>query len=243
MRVHWAMGVLLAVLVVLAVLAARRLMRRGWEGLVTDDPTSPGFEGLAAAATPLGDFVMTWYSFQDNTPCNSMAAGSGRPLVPYVSVAVPFRLLKSKGGKLNYGDTLFVKFLEGRTMPNGTKHTGWVQVDDFCGDGGDDSYCYQTVGGVKYPNVDLYVGDFTKAAIACGGGRDRPVGTGQEKTQVMAGTPPPGKFVTNYGGAARGPGKCGDCTGAKRQQACEWHYTPKFESWWTSTCAEEAKKK
>jgi hypothetical protein len=184
----------------------------------------------------LGDFVLTWYSFQDNTPCNSAASSSGRALIPFVSVAVPFRLLKEKGrgGTLKYGDHLFVDFLQGRTMPNGRKHTGWVQVDDFCGDFGDDEYCYQKVGGKKYPNVDLYIGDYTQSKIECDG--TGPAGSGQEKIKVYMGPAPAGEFISDYGGAAKGKGKCGDCGAAKAEKKCNWHYTPRYEKWWDDVC-------
>jgi hypothetical protein len=95
--------------------------------------------------TSLGQYVITWYSFQDNTPVNSAQSSWGRKLIPYISVAVPFHLLKDFGGTFNYGDKLYLEFLAGRTMPNGMKHTGWVEIDDFCGDNSDDSYCYQSV--------------------------------------------------------------------------------------------------
>lgn len=173
--------------------------------------------------TLLGKYVMTWYSFQDNTPVNSALTASGRIPLPYVSVAVPFRLLKDFGGKLNYGDKLYVEFLDGRIMPNGMKHSGWVQLDDFCGDSGDDSYCFQKVGGVKYPNVDLYVGDFVKSGIdskTCVG----PVGNGQELTNLSSGDPG-SDWISDYGGATLGSGKCGDLAIAKAQQSC-WYYTP-----------------
>lgn len=238
---RWRVLALVGGLVLAAVLAAAlaaALAARPAERLMPVGRVPP-----ATAPRALGEFVLTWYSFQDNTPCNSAASASGRPLIPYVSVAVPFRLLRSRGGPLDYGDTLFVKFLEGRRMPNGARHTGWVQVDDFCGDGGDDSYCFQTVGGRRYPNVDLWVGDFTKTGVQCGDADEeyRPMGSGQERTQVVAGRPPAGRLVTDYGGARRGTGRCGDCAGARRQQSCEWHYTPTFEPWWTATCrAEEA---
>ena len=192
-------------------------------------------ETMVTASNKLGDFVMTWYTFQDNTPCNSTATSSeGRTLIPYVSVAVPSRYLKEKGGTLNYGDQLFVRFLEGRVMPNGAKHTGWVQVDDYCGDKGDDSYCFQKVDGKKYPNVDLYIGDYTKSGMTCSGG---PAGSGQEKTEVYKGPAPTNKLIKNYGGAAKGKGKCGDCKAAQREQPkCQWHYTPSYEKWWDDVC-------
>jgi hypothetical protein len=195
----------------------------------------PTTVALPPLGRKLGDYVLTWYSFQDNTPCNSTATASGRPLVPFVSVAVPFRLLRSKGGTLDYGDQLYVKFLDGRIMPNGVRHTGWVQIDDFCGDGGNDSYCFQSVGGKSYPNVDLYVGDYTQAKIPCGG--SGPAGRGQELTEVFVGPAPAGRLLTGYGGAATGRGRCGDCAGAKAEKGgCNWHYTPKYEPWWDSVC-------
>ena len=215
--------------VLAAVLAALLLARWAVSG------RRCGREGFAGG-TKLGTYVLTWYSFQDNTPCNSVATASGRPLIPFVSVAVPFRLLKTKGGTLDYGDRLFVKFLEGRVMPNGKKHSGWVQIDDFCGDGGQDSYCFQTVSGTKYPNIDLYIGDYTKSGTNCG--YTGPAGSGQEVTDVFTGTP--AVFETDYGGAATGSGKCGDCAAAREQQKCQWHYTPTYESWWDSVCGTRA---
>src|SRR5262249_35425990 len=137
---------------------------------------------------PLGQFVMTWYSFQDNTPVNSAQTSSGRDLIPYVSIAVPFTLLKKFGGGLDFGDVLYIAFLDGRQMPNGTKHTGWVEIDDFCGDNDDDSYCFQKVGGKKYPNTDLYIGDFTQSGMKGDGKNcDGPAGAGQELTDVFTG--------------------------------------------------------
>ena len=204
------------------------LLKEPYDVKVTMAPVLPGGK--------VGDFVMTWYSFQDNTPCNSSASASGRKLVPYVSVALPFRFLEAKGlgGKLKYGDQLFIKFLEGRTMPNGSKHTGWVQLDDFCGDMGNDGYCYQEVDGKEYPNVDLYIGDYTKSGMSCSGG---PAGSGQEKTDLFLGPAPPGMMRTTYGGAEKGTAGCGKCDEAKKQQPkCQWHYTPKYESWWSSVC-------
>jgi hypothetical protein len=189
---------------------------------------SDGGGTVASTKSPLGKFVVTWYSFQDNTPVNSALSASGRKLVPYLSVAVPFRLLKPFGGALDYGDRLYLQFLDGRSMPNGTKHTGWVQIDDFCGDSGDDSYCFQTVGGVKYPNTDLYIGDFTKSGMdskACSG----PAGSGQELTNVSTGAPG-SAWIADYGGKALGSGKCGDVTTAKPQQGSCWDYTPPASS-------------
>jgi hypothetical protein len=170
--------------------------------------------------------VMTWYTFQDNTPVNSMFTGSGRVLKAFTSIAVPSRELKKNGGPFNYGDKLWIQYLAGRTMPNGKKHSGWVQIDDFCGDGADDSYCFQQIKGVgpMYPNVDLYIGDFTKSGFMpippsvehplgdCTG----PSGTGLDLTDIYTGNP--AKFDTDYGGAAVGTGKCGDRQAARDQQ-------------------------
>jgi hypothetical protein len=172
---------------------------------------------------------MTWYTFQDNTPSNSAMSASGRPLIPYVSVALPFRLLAPFGGALAYGDRIFVEFLAGRTMPNGKPHSGWVQIDDFCGDNQDDSYCYQSVGGQSYPNVDLWIGDFTQSSLSatnCAG----PAGSGQELTKLYTGTPGDGEWVTDYGGRSIGAGACGDSKAARAEQPNCWHYTPPPET-------------
>lgn len=180
----------------------------------------------------LGEYVMTWYGYEDNTPCSSSLTSSGRPLIPFVSVAVPFRLLKKHGGPLDYGDQLFVKFLENRKMPNGKLHTGWVQLDDMCGDGGNDSYCFQSVKGKKYPNVDLYIGAWKGSGMdpkTCSG----PAGSGQEKTDVFhadKGKAPSGKFINDYGGAKTNGLKCGDCAAAKREMGKCMTYTPPSSS-------------
>src|SRR5436305_3019565 len=47
-------------------------------------PRDAGTDG-PSGVTPLGKYVMTWYSFQDNTPVNSAQSASGRALYPYVS--------------------------------------------------------------------------------------------------------------------------------------------------------------
>jgi hypothetical protein len=161
---------------------------------------------------------MTWYSFQDNTPVNSSISSSGQVLKAYVTVAVPFTQLKEFGGKFDYGDKLYLEFLHGRKMPNGMLHTGWVEIADYCGDNMDDSYCYQTVGGKKYPNIDLYIGDFVKSGMAPSNGDcTGPAGTGQELTNVWMGNCPE-QWSENYGGASLGDGKCGDKTTARKEQ-------------------------
>ena len=179
--------------------------------------------GAPAGAKRLEPHVLTWYTFQDNTPVNSAFTGSGRPLKAFVSVAIPRRELKENGGTLDYGDKLWVAFLAGRMMPNGTPHTGWVEITDFCGDAGDDTYCYQEVDQGKFPNVDLYIGDFTKSGTKATpdgmGGEDclGPAGSGQDLTEVYTGNAG-ADFKTSYGGATLGTGKCGDKAAARLQQ-------------------------
>ena len=69
-------------------------------------------------------------------------------------------MLKKWGGPLNYGDWVYADWMDGRTMPNGQKHTGMLSVDDFCGDNGNDTYCfYKDSGGTKRPAIDIFIGD------------------------------------------------------------------------------------
>lgn len=162
-------------------------------------------EGLPADLHKHGDFYVTWYSYQDNTPCNSSDSSSGNKLIPFVSVAVPFTQLKKWGGPLDYGQWLFVESLKGNDMPNGTKHTGWVKIDDFCGDQNNDGYCYKKDG---LPSIDLYVGDREQSNQTCSGG---PAGSGLDLSAVYTGTPPESQRILNYGGAEKGSGKRKDC--------------------------------
>ena len=184
-----------------------------------------------------GPAVVTLYTFQDNSACNSTMTASGLPLVPYVSVALPFRYLVGLGGgPFSMGETIHVDFLEGRAMPDGGVHSGWVRIDDFCGDGGDDSYCLQ--GGL--PNVDLYVGDWAASGMTCQaadpdawgtGWFSGPGGDGAEPAVVSFGPAPQGEPAGGYGGAAMGQGDCGDCAFGRTVQppAC-WHYDPGSEN-------------
>jgi len=186
---------------------------------------APEVASPAPANAKWDDAVVTVYTFQDNSACNSVMTSSGRPLVPYVSVAIPFRYIHGLGdGPFHMGEQIFVSFLAGRTMPDGTPHTGWVQIDDFCGDQGDDSYCFQN----GEPNVDLYVGDWAQSGMSCNDGDFAgPGGSGQEGTEVRFGPPPIGQWKSSYGGEAMGAGNCGDCSFGKTVQpvAC-WHYDP-----------------
>jgi hypothetical protein len=223
-------------------------------GAAPDDVDPPGAPDGTPAAPPAGDpdgeddglvprtppatarwgnAVVTAYTFQDNSACNSIMTSSGRPLVPYVSVALPFRYLRSLGGgPFELGDEIFVSFLAGRAMPSGARHTGWVRIDDFCGDRGDDEYCFQD----GEPNVDLYIGDWARSGMTCladdlrdegSGTFSGPAGDGQEDTAVHFGPAPTGDLVESYGGRAMGEGACGDCGFGKTVQppAC-WHYDP-----------------
>ncbi len=184
-----------------------------------------------------GDVVLTLYTFQDNSACNSMMTATGEPLVPYLSAALPFRYLTDHGGgPFTLGETIHVAFLEGRSMPDGSEHSGWVRIDDFCGDGGDDSYCLQD----GLPNVDLYVGDWAQSGMICEadeldewgtGTFSGPGGDGAEATVVSFGPAPAGEVPEGYGGAAMGEGDCGDCAFGRTIQppAC-WHYDPGDEN-------------
>jgi hypothetical protein len=200
------------------------------------DDSYGGNGGDEDALEVWGEAVVTIYTFQDNSACSSTMTASGRPLVPYVSVALPFRYLADYGGPFSLGDALHVSFLEGRIMPDGSPHSGWVRIDDFCGDGGDDSYCLQ--GGL--PNVDLYVGDWAESGMSCEaadleewgtGAFSGPGGDGQEPAVVALGPAPAGEPAEGYGGAAMGEGDCGDCDFARTVQppAC-WHYDPGEEN-------------
>jgi hypothetical protein len=94
-----------------------------------------------------------------------------------------------------------------------------VQVDDFCGDAGDDTYCYQKIPEGTFPNVDLYIGDFTKTGMKASPDGDctGPAGSGQDLTDVYSGNAG-ANFHSDYGGARLGTGKCGDKAAARLEQ-------------------------
>lgn len=192
---------------------------------------SPAPSGNWSKSQNKGQFVLTWYSANDNTPPNSNISSKGKELVPYVSLAVPSRYIKN--GTFNYGDIIYVDFLNGRMMPNGQKHNGLVRIDDFCGDHGDDDYCFQNYKGKKYPNVDIYIGEYRKSGMGdnCSG----PAGSGQELTDVFSTSG--NAQVGSWGGQSRPDGKCGDLASAKagKPGRC-WFYTPTPEGWWSETC-------
>ena len=200
---------------------------------------------MGPAFAPLSPGTLTYFTFQDNTPCNSAARGTwwrnDLDFIPFVSVSTAFRLidsaelakipgLKGKGAKsggLKFGEKLYVSWLDGRVMPNGKKHNGIVRLDTYCGDGGDDSYCYQSTSW-KNPNsgkagktalLDLYLGDWIKSGHGKGATCGGPGGSGAEKVQVYRA--PKGvipKGAAPYGSARLGSGTCGDCKAAKAQQ-------------------------
>ena len=180
-----------------------------------------------------GDFVITQYSNQSNTPCNSIQSASGRKMIPFVSVAIPFRFTVKNGGPLNYGDWIFADKIQGRVMPNGRKHTGWLRLDDFCGDGGEDGYCFQNIGGKSYPNVDVFIGNIFDAGLKNG---STPIGSGQELMKIYTGNPGD-EAVTEYGGSDNLSGKCGDCqhsVNAYKSTGSKLYYVP--EPWTAKYC-------
>ncbi len=201
------------------------------------DEIDSGTEGDSEELEEWGEAVVTLYTFQDNSACNSSMSASDRALIPYVSVALPFRYLTDFGGEpLSMGEVIHVAFLEGRVMPDGTAHSGWVRIDDFCGDGGDDSYCLQG----ELPNVDLYIGDWAVSGMSCdaadpeewgSGAFSGPGGDGHEQTMVSRGAVPESEPASGYGGAPLGAGRCGSCEDGQEVQppAC-WHYDPGSEN-------------
>jgi hypothetical protein len=94
-------------------------------------------------------------------------------------------------------------------------------VDDYCGDGADDSYCYIDDGSgdaTKYPIIDIYLGDFKKSGMADVNGECiGPIGNGSQLTNASIGTPG-SLLLTDYGGAPIGTGKCGDRQAARNDQ-------------------------
>ncbi len=189
------------------------------------DAVKPGpSEKLVASGKLQGKMIMTFFDFDTTTPANANSSSSGASLIPYVSCAVPFRFLKSKGGgPFEIGDWIKLKFLEGRVMPNKKKHTGWVKITTFCGDSNIDSYCIKTVDGQSSPttnaygSVDLYIGEWKSSGQKCNGDSTAqgPAGNGLQLTEVYAGPPPSGQAIESYGGKAIGSGQCNNVV-----QAC-----------------------
>ena len=131
--------------------------------------------------------------------------------MPYLSAALALRHIKksSRAGKMegsdltraeeeptfSFGDWIKVQFLEGKPMPSGKTHTGWVRVDDYCGDNKDDAYCVE-----ENKFLDLYVGcESTKG------------GTGindMNSSKYYRGTPPAGADKIVYGVMKKNGDKC-----------------------------------
>lgn len=157
-------------------------------GLIGLDPNSDAVSKLTYETG--SSFVLTWYSLQDKAPERAVKSTiSGNILVPFVSVALPYRFMKRWGGSLEFGETLYVSFLDGRKMPDSTRHTGWVRIDDVCGDEDDDSKCFKegingTEGGI-FPTIDLYVGDVFQSGMV--GNPDGPAGNNMEIVDLMIG--------------------------------------------------------
>lgn len=177
-------------------------------------------------------YILTWYSFQDNTPSCSTSTSSGRSLIPYVSIAPPFRMLRNWGGQLEYGDWVYADWLDGRSMPNGKKHTGMLRVDDICGDNDDDSYCfYKDSSKTKRPGIDIYIGDITKSGYRTDGDCSGPAGYGSTEMKLFTGSDH--SKTKDYGGRAESSCKCGDWrTGQKEHGNCYFYKAPEWTSKW-----------
>lgn len=170
--------------------------------------------------------MLSWYSWQNNSPCNSRISSSGKPLVPYKHVAVP----KSMHGAFPLGTKLFIDGLRGKSTA-GETHSGWVEVADTCEETGSTTCYFQPP--KSLPLVKLYIGDFTKAKAKCLGTMSRApkiginYGTSKqwslplETTISCRRTPTASErsFNRGYGGSAMGNSKfkCGDCSAAKTQ--------------------------
>ena len=213
-----------------------------------DDTTRPPpgapSRGMQLVGNPGGEkALLTVYSWQSNTPCNSVSRSAyWRPdiqLIPFVSVAVPSRLLAQedlRSGRtsgvadqsqaLRFGQVLMVEHLRGRTMPSGERHSGLVVVSDVCGDDHVQEYCFSSNNELK---LDLFVGDWTASNT---NGCEGPWGSGLDPTVVRKATPDEATRVRsiNYGGRAQGTERCGDCDAARRQMSQCWYYTPPASS-------------
>lgn len=188
------------------------------EGLASDSLKWGPNKG--AAGSLAGNAIITTFTFENNTPANANTSASSKPLVPFVSVALPFKFMKEKGGgPFSYGDWLYLKFLDGKRVGIGASaktHTGWVRLDTYCGDSNRYDYCIKDYNGKKYTKIDLYIGPFKKSGQKCmgDGSTTGPAGKGEEFTEVKYGPPPTGKGVESYGIPAKGPGKCNDVVAA-----------------------------
>ena len=175
-----------------------------------------------AAGTKLGNVVVTYYSFQSNTPACTNTSASGKLLEAYVSIALPFSYLTDRqGGPYQYGDWFELESLKGKRLPNGKIHTGLVRLDTTCGDLGNYSYCLHQQGSGKYSGVDLYLGDFRTSGMVCDGKGTAtgPAGNGLTFTGIKYVGPNPKGAVTSYGLPSRATDcLCNDAVTACMQQ-------------------------
>jgi len=119
-------------------------------------------------------------------------------------------------------------------MPNGV-HTGYVRVDDFCGDNSNDSYCFYKVGKKKVPGIDIYIGDITTSGYSTSGKCDGPAGNGKTAVKLyIAGNAPENMRRTDgYGTRAKGTGRCGDHQSARREHgSCYFYKAPESSVKW-----------
>jgi len=187
-----------------------------------DDAMKPNPSGTVSPNQVLGNAILTQFTFENNTPCCSMSSAWGKPLIPFVSCSLMFRYLKDKkGGPFKAGDQIFCKALQGKKMPNGKTHSGWLRIATFCGDMGDDEYCAQSKNGKRYPLVDVYVGSFQASGSVCDGQGSVTgyVGDGNLMSEIRGGPAPSGDPAATegkrgdapYGGKPFGTCKCNDC--------------------------------
>lgn len=175
---------------------------------------------------------LSWYSWQNNRPCNTAISSTGKQLVPFRSIAIP----KSMERAYPIGTQLFIDGLKGKSTAGMETHSGWVEVADFCQEGASVT-CYMNPPN-SIPIVRLYIGDFQKAHATCTGTTSRApsiainYGTSKAWFLPMSTTisckkkPALGEraFNRNYGGAAVGSGGvCGMCTTGKTVLGACYH--------------------
>lgn len=193
--------------------------------------TTGGGSGSSPKGSPKGSGVkgctgtpitVSWYSWQNNSPCNSSVSASGKALVPFKHIAIPVKLAKT----YPIGTRIFIDGLKGKSTA-GETHSGWVEVADTCADGV--APCYTSSG---KPICRLYIGDYTKSKASClASSRSRAPPIMFRKGTSTAWQLPLDTVISckknpsvgeramtrNYGGSAKGPGKCGDCNATKTQ--------------------------
>ena len=175
---------------------------------------------LPKVGAKIGNVMQTYYSRDNNTPAGTNTSASGELMIPYVSCALPFSFFTEKsGGPYGYGDWFELDSLRGQQLPNGKKHTGFLQAVTYCGDFDDFTYCIKDHNGKKYSSIDVYIGPFKGSGQKCDGkgSTTGPAGSGLTFTGVKywGKNPPKGKAITNYGLKEEIPGVlCNDVVGA-----------------------------